>query len=73
MYMVVPCHKGEREKFFKECYLTSYAIIFGQSAFFSIMKPVFREKGEFYSFYYKALFKDSVLSRLSRALKSTSL
>ena len=40
--------------------LTSYAIIFGQRTFFSIMKLVFRGKREFYLFCY-SIFKDRVL------------
>ena len=40
--------KGEHQKFSKSCQVTSYAIIFGQRTFFSIIKLVFREKREFY-------------------------
>ena len=40
--------KGEHQKFSKNCQVTSYAIIFGQRTFFSIIKFVFREKREFY-------------------------
>ena len=42
--------KGERKEFFKKCELTSYASIFGQRTFFSIVKLVFRGKGGFYLF-----------------------
>ena len=35
-------------KFLKNCQVTSYAVIFGQRTFFSIIKLVFQEKREFY-------------------------
>ena len=53
--------KGERKTFLKNCELTSYAIIFGQITFFSIIKLVFRGKRGFYLFHYNAVFKDRVL------------
>ena len=53
--------KGERKKFLKNCQFTSYAIIFGQKTFFSIIKLVFRGKSGFYLFCYNAIFKDRVL------------
>ena len=36
--------KGERNKFLKNCQVTSYIIIFGQGTFFSFIKLVFRKK-----------------------------
>ena len=53
--------KGEREKFFKNCQLTSYAIGFGQRTFFSIINLIFREKHEFYIFYNSLIFKFRIL------------
>ena len=54
--------------------LISYAIIFGQRTFFSIIKLVFRGKHEFYLFSYNGISKIAYyLSRLSRALKLASL
>ena len=53
--------KGERKKFLKNCQLTSYAIMFGQRTFSSIVKLVFRGKREFNLFHYNAIFKDRVL------------
>ena len=38
-------------------------MIFGQRTFFSIIKPVIREKREFHLVYYNAVFKDRVLFR----------
>ena len=32
--------------------------MFGQRTFFSMIKPIFREKREFYLFFYDAIFKD---------------
>ena len=52
--------KEERKKFLKNCHLTSYAIIFGQRTFFSLIKIVFQEKHEFYSFNNNVIFKDHV-------------
>ena len=53
--------KGVRQKFLKNCYLPSYAIIFGQRTFVSFIKLDFWEKREFYLFYYSAFLKDHVL------------
>ena len=53
--------KGERNKFLKNCQVTSYTIIFGKRTFFSIIKLAFWEKLEFYLFYCNAIFKDRVL------------
>ena len=41
--------------------------MFGQRTFFSIIKLVFREKCEFYLFYYKAIFKDRVSFKQTRS------
>ena len=51
----------EPNKFLKNCYLISHAIIFGQRTFFSNIKLVFWGKHEFYLFCYNAIVKDRVL------------
>ena len=48
--------KRDHEKFLTNCPLTSYAIVFGQGVFFSIIKRVFGQKQEFYLSYYNAIF-----------------
>ena len=45
-------------KFLRNCYLTSYVIIFGQITFFSIIKLDFPGRHGFYLFYYNAILKD---------------
>ena len=57
----------ERNKFLKTVYLLTYAIIFGQRTFFSIIKFVFREKRDFYLLYYNAIFRDHVLLHYTRS------
>ena len=46
-------------------------MILDQRTFFSIIKLVFREKREFYLFYYDAIFKDSVFSKTNNTVKNT--
>ena len=41
--------------------------MFGQRTFFSIIKFVFREKDEFYLFYFITIFKDRVLFKETRS------
>ena len=55
-----PLKENER-KIFKNCQLSSYAIIFGHRTFFLIIKLIFRGKSEFYLFCYNAILKDCVL------------
>ena len=47
--------KDNVRNFKKNCEVTSYAIIFGQRTFFSIIKLVFRGKFGFYLFYHNTL------------------
>ena len=42
-------------------------MIFGQRTFLSIIKFVSREKHEFYLFYYKAIFKDCILFKMTKS------
>ena len=49
--------KGKVRNFLNNCQLTSYAVIL------SIIKFVFREKHEFYSFHTNVIFKDCVFFR----------
>ena len=51
----------ENVRKFKKLLITSYAIIFGQRTFISIIKLVFRGKRELYLFYDTAILKDRVL------------
>ena len=59
--------KEEHDKFFKNCPLTSYAIIFGPRTFFSIIKLAFSGKHEFYSFYNDIIFKDSIFFKKTQS------
>ena len=52
-------HETNLRNFWK--HFTTYAIIFGQRTFFSIIKLVFRGKLESYFFFYNTVFKDHVL------------
>ena len=53
--------KENVRKFFKNCQLSSFVLIFGQRTFFLIIKLVFRGKSEFYLFCYNAILKDCAL------------
>ena len=59
--------KEEHDKFFKNCQLTSYAIIFGPRTLFSIIKLAFSGKHEFYSFYNDIIFKDSIFFKKTQS------
>ena len=48
-------------KFFKNCQLSFYTIIFGRKTVFLVIKLVFRGISGFYLFYYNAILKDCVL------------
>ena len=54
-------YKLKRNASITNCQLTSNSIVFGQRTFFSIIKLVFREKHQYYLFYYNLIFKCCVL------------
>ena len=59
--------KGEGKKFLKSWLLSSYAAVFCQKTFFSIVKLILREKDVFYLFYYNVIFKDRILFKYTRS------
>ena len=66
--------KAEQKKFSRNCQLTSYAIIFSQRSFFSIIELIFQKNVSF-TYSIITLFSKNAyyLNRLSRELKLTSL